>query len=269
MLGAPLDIDDPRLRDDRLIERLSTQIGPWLARYFRADVRGLENLPAGAALLVGNHSGGMATPDSFTLGAAICARHGVAHVPYGLAHQAAIKAPGINPLLVRLGGVRACHENAGKVFALGRKVLVYPGGDVDAYRPWGRRDQVVFGGRRGYIRLALRHGVPVVPVVSDGGHAVFRVLSDGRRLARWLRVDRTFRLKVLPVTLSVPWGLTVGPVMPLPPPVRITTVLLPPVAFDRAGAQAAADDAYVAACAQRVEGLMQATLARLAAERRG
>ena len=82
-------------------------------------------------------------------------------------------------------------------------------------------------------------------------------------------IARRTRVKSWPVTLSVPWGLTpFPPPVYLPLPTRIRMEILDPIRFDRSGEDAASDDNYVSECAARVEGLMQATLDRLAGESR-
>lgn len=263
------DIDSLDNRDPALIDRLCRFAKRALTRYHRAEVFGVEHVPPGPALYVGNHNGGPYTPDSWIFGAAVYERHGLSAVPYGLGHEYAIRLRGVVGFLVRLGAVRASHENAHRLFAAGHKALVYPGGDVDSMRPFSRRHEIVFGGRRGYIRLALRESVPIVPVVSCGAQSVFYVLSDNRRLARAIGLDEQVRLKVFPATLVAPWGLVFGfPPPYIPFPARILIELLEPIRFERTGPAAAADDEYVGRCADRVEGLMQASLTKLANMRR-
>ena len=209
------------------------------------------------------------TVDSFIFGAAVYHQRGIVDVPYGLGHEWMIRAPGAHPLLMRLGAVRACHENAQRLFAANHKVLVYPGGDVDSCRPFRDRHRIVFDGRKGYIRLAIRSGVPVIPVVSCGAQSIWVVLSDMRWLAKLLGFDKWLRIKVMPLTLSVPWGLTLGLPPPfIPLPVRILIEILEPIEFDRHGEEAASDEAYVDACASLVETTMQRCLDKLADERR-
>lgn len=242
--------------------------GP-MERYFGAVVRGLERIPAGAALYVGNHNGAVATPDTFLFGFALYRERGLDDVPYGLAHEVALNLPLINQFLVPLGAVRAGYDTAERLFAAGHKVLVYPGGDIDAMRPWRDRNRVVFGPRRGYIRLALKAGVPIVPVVAAGAHEGFMVLTDGRATARRLGAKRIFRVEVWPLALALPWGVTWGPLIPYwPVRTRILVEVLPPIRFRRRGDKAAADADYVEQCHTRVHGAMQAALTRLAAERR-
>jgi 1-acyl-sn-glycerol-3-phosphate acyltransferase len=215
---------------------------------------------------VGNHNAAVMTPDSFLLAAALYRRSGLRDLPFGLGHEVAICLPGVHQLIVPLGAVRASHDNAARLFARGHKVLVYPGGDYDSMRPFRHRNRIVFGGRRGYIRLALRCGVPIVPVVAAGAHSTFIVLDDMRWFARWSGLGRLFRVEVWPLALSIPWGLTWTPLLFFVPfPSRIRVEVLDPIRFDRTGPGAAADETYVAACACRVEQTMQHCLDRLTA----
>jgi len=263
------DIDSLENRDPALIDRAYRLVARPLERYFRSQVRGLERIPPGAGLFVGNHSSAMLTPDSFLFGAALYRRFGLRECPFGLGHEIAIQLPILHQIIVPLGAVRASHENAHRLFERGHKVLVYPGGDLDAMRPFRDRNRVVFGGRRGYLRLALRERVPLIPVVSAGAHGTLLILDDLRPLAESLGLARLLRVKVWPLTLSIPWGLTLGPpILYLPLPVRIWIEVLEPIRFERGGEEAAADEDYLSACAEHVEGTMQAALERLDAERR-
>ena len=121
---------------------------------------------------------------------------------------------------------------------------------------------------RELVRLALREGVPIIPVVSAGSHDVWWVVSDGRWLSRLLRTHRFLRTDVLPITVSIPWGLTVGapPFLPLPVPIFID--VLEPIAFERSGPEAASDAGYVEQCHRRVLDSMQLALDQLSEERR-
>jgi 1-acyl-sn-glycerol-3-phosphate acyltransferase len=262
-----LDPDDIA-RDDVLLGDIVSHIGPVLDVWFQPQIRGLDRMPAGPALLVGNHNGGTMSPDSFVLGVALHRARGVEHVPYWLAHDMVVKLP-LFRQLVPLGVVRASSTVAHNVFAAGRKVLVYPGGEQETLRTWAERDRIVFAGRTGYIRLALRERVPVVPVVVAGAHEVFVVVGAGDALARVLLTKLLFRVKTWPLTLSLPWGLTPGPPpLFLPFPVRMLGEVLEPIMFEPNGPEAAGDERYVRSCDDLVRARMQAALSRLAAERR-
>jgi len=168
--------------------------------------------------------------------------------------------------LVRRGGtVAASHENAEKALSAGAALLVYPGGDWEVHRPTWEGHRVDFGGRKGFIRLALDEDVPIVPVVSVGGQETALFLSRGDRLAKALSLDRVFRLKVLPISLAIPWGLNVGDFLGhVPLPAKITTEVLPPIDLEEQfGPDPDPDEVY-----DHVTTVMQATLDSLAAERR-
>ncbi len=264
------DIDSLDNRNEAFMVALANLIHAFAFPYFRAEVRGLDRIPHGRALYVGNHSGGFITADSFLFGSALIRERGVQEMPYGLGHELIVSLPGLNPFLTMLGAVRASAENGRRIFESGHKVLVYPGGDVEVMRPWRDRNRIVFEGRTGYIRLALRNDAPILPFVAAGAHGTFLVIDDCRGFARLIRADRLVRSHVWPLTLSFPWGLTFGPPpLFIPFPSKILIEVLAPVRFDRSGEEAAADGAYVRRCADRVEGLMQDALTRLAAEREG
>ena len=263
-----LDIDDIHQRDPAFLRRFAAVMGPPLRAYFRPVITGLERIPAGAGLYVGNHNACMLTPDTFLFGLELLDRRDLADLPFGLAHEVVLQIPGIRQLLVPLGAVRASHANAARLFAAGYKALVYPGGDYDAMRAYRDRNKVVFGPRRGYLRLALRHGVPIIPVVAAGAHETLLIVDDGQWLARLLHTDRLLRVKTWPIALSLPWGLTVGPVPPhLPLPTQIFVEVLDPIHFDRHGEAAVDDPDYLEACHAEVVETMQAGLERLAAAR--
>lgn len=266
-----MELVDPhptRHRDPRWVVRLTQLAHPALLRWFRAEVRGLHRIPSGPGLYVANHNGGFMTPDTWLFAGAVLRQMGIEHLPFGLAHDTLIRMPVVGWGLRRIGGVAAHPQNARALFRDGAKVLVYPGGDLETFRPWRHRNRIVFGGRRGYLRLALRERIPIVPVVSAGAHSGWFVLSDGQWLAKRLKVHRWLRTDVLPIAVSVPWGFNVGAPPYLPLPVRILVEVLEPIHFERTGPEAAGDDAYVEACHQRVKGVMQDALDRLARERR-
>jgi 1-acyl-sn-glycerol-3-phosphate acyltransferase len=254
--------------DERDADYIREQLpGLWLlaSLYFRGEVRGLGNIPEeGAVLLVGNHSGGNLTPDTTVFTLAFYAYFGVERVFHQLAHNLVLSLPGLGRLR-KFGTVAASPENAEKALASGAALLVYPGGDYEVHRPIWERNKVDFDGRKGFIRLALEHNVPLVPVVSVGGQETSIFLSRGETLAKVLGIDRAFRLKVLPISLAIPWGLNVGDMLGhLPLPAKITIEALPPIDLRKEfGENPDLDEIY-----DHVLRLMQETLDALAAERR-
>lgn len=232
--------------------------------YHRTEVNGLERVPDTPVMFVGNHSGGSMTPDAFLFLLAHQTWFTVDRPVYALAHAMVTSLPVLGGYVKRLGVVTAGPEAASQVFDRGADALVYPGGDVDALRPWRRRHRIELDGRTGFLRTAHAHGVPIVPVVTDGVHDTFMVLTDGRGLARTLRFDRLLRVKSVPLVASLPWGLSVGDWfghLPLPTKVRIE-VLEPIDLRARYGDHLDVDDAY-----EYVRSTMQVALSRLASRR--
>jgi 1-acyl-sn-glycerol-3-phosphate acyltransferase len=258
--AADLDERDP----DYIRESLPRL---WLlaSLYFRAEVRGLGNVPEeGPVLLIGNHSGGNLTPDTGVFTLAFSTYFGVERPFYQLAHNLVLSMPGLS-FLRKYGTVAASHDNARKALRAGAAVLVYPGGDYEVHRPSWQSRKVDFGGRKGFLRLALDQNVPIVPVVSIGGQETALFLSRGERLAKGLALDKLFRLKVLPISIAPPWGINIGDMLGhLPLPAKITVEALPPIDLRREfGDDPDLDEVY-----DHLVRQMQETLDALAAERR-
>src|SRR3954463_16480509 len=257
---ADLDERDP----DYIRERLP---GIWLlaSLYFRGEVRGLGNIPEeGAVLLVGNHSGGNLTPDTGVFTLAFNAYFGVERPFYQLAHNLVLSMPGLS-FLRKFGTVAASPSNAERALKEGAALLVYPGGDYEVHRPVWERHKIDFNGRKGFIRLALAHDVPLVPVVAIGGQETSLFLSRGETLAKLLMLDKLFRLKVLPISIGAPWGLIVGDMLGhVPLPAKIVVEALPCIHLrEEFGDKPDLDEVYTEVLARR-----QAALDALAAERR-
>jgi 1-acyl-sn-glycerol-3-phosphate acyltransferase len=257
---ADLDERDP----DYIREQLPLM---WLAAsiWYRGEVRGLGNIPdSGPVLLVGNHSGGNLTPDTVVFTLAFNSYFGVERAFYQLAHNLVLSMPGLGRLR-KFGTVAASPDNAAKALSSGAALLVYPGGDYEVHRPSWDRNKVDFDHRTGFIRLALDHDVPIVPVVSIGGQETALFLSRGERLARLLALDRMFRLKVLPISIAIPWGLNVGDMLGhIPLPSKITIETLPAIDLRHEfGPNPDLGEVY-----DHVVRVMQETLDALAAERR-
>jgi 1-acyl-sn-glycerol-3-phosphate acyltransferase len=259
--GDPLHRRHPRYIDRTLPAlRLASNL------YYRADVRGLENIPEkGPVLLVGNHSGGTQIADTFVFTQEFYDRFGSGRRFHQLAHDLVFKVPGLRALVERYGAVPAAPENMRKALRRGAALLVYPGGDHETYRPSWESDRIDFDGRTGFARLAAEYDVPIVPVVSIGGQETGLFLGQGNRVARTLKLDRLLRLKVLPTVLGPPFGVTVLDLpLRVPLPAKITIRVLKPVDLrKRLGADPDAEEAY-----RLVTGTMQRSLTQLGKQRK-
>ena len=260
--GAAADLE---ARDPSYIRRQLPLMWLLTSLYFRAEVRGLESIPEeGPVLFVGNHSGGNMSPDSMVFMLAFNTYFGVERPIYALAHSLVTSWPVVGSLGKRWGIITAGPKIAEAALASGASVLVYPGGDVETHRPWTARHEIRFDGRKGFLRLAVAAKVPIVPVVSSGGQDTFLPITDGRRIARALGLDRIARLKVVPISLALPWGLNVGDLLGhIPLPAKIRQEILPPIDLHEVfGARPDLSQAY-----DYVTSRMQEALTALAAER--
>jgi len=154
-----------------------------------------------------------------------------------MAHEIVLSNGVTGPYFAKRGALQASPALAHEVLReWGHDLLVMPGGDLDTWRPYRDRYRVRFSGRRGYARMAIRTGVPIVPLAHAGAHETLMVLTDGQRLARWLHLPELVRANIWPVHLSLPFGLTVGPTPHIPPPAllryRFGEPIAPPVVVE-------------------------------------
>jgi 1-acyl-sn-glycerol-3-phosphate acyltransferase len=257
----PGDLDD---RDPDFMRELLPGLWLLVTAWYRPDIRGLENIPRqGPVLVVGNHSGGTSSPEVFISQLAISTYFGVERPHYQLAHRMVLHSP-LGRMLRRFGTIEADHGNAEQALDAGAIVSVFPGGDYEVFRPSWQSSKVDMGGRKGFLRLAAAKKVPVVPMVSLGGQETAFFLSRGEGLAKLLRLDKVMRLKTLPVMLSLPFGLQVGPQPHLPLPVKISTRFLEPIDL----AERYGDDPDVDQVYDELIATMQETLTQMQRERR-
>ena len=235
--------------------RLAQRFGiGFVRRYNRLSVEGDVVAPSEPTLFVANHGfGGIFDLNAVAVLSAFD-RMELDRPVTSLVHRIAWTL-GVGPLLETVDAVPADADPARNALTDGRHVLVFPGGDLDAFKSHDHRNEIVFNGRSGFARLAIESGVPIVPIVTAGAGDTLYVLSDGQALAKALKLDSLLRLKALPVTLSFPWGLNVGLVglLPyMPAPAKLTTRVLPAMS---PGPEETAEE-----FAERVTVAMQETL---------
>lgn len=245
----------------------TAQVGKWVApaaqTWFRTEVRGIERIPArGPVLLVANHSGGMATPDVLVLAPDFYRHFGYDRPLHTLAHYGVLMGP-LSLVMNRLGVIEASRANAAAALHSGAVVLVFPGGDYDAYRPTSAANVIDFNGRTGYVRTAIETAVPIVPIVSIGAQETQWFLSRGHRLAKLLSLTK-FRLDIVPISVGWPFGLSVFFPPNLPLPSKIVMEVLEPIDI----AARFGEDPDVNMVDAYVRANMQSSLDRLASQRR-
>jgi 1-acyl-sn-glycerol-3-phosphate acyltransferase len=263
MKGAAADSRETAKWDPAFTKQIVNTVGALIKRWYRAEVRNLDNVPsAGGALIVSNHSGGMLTPDVLLFAPAFYDEFGYDRPLYTLAHYGVLIGP-LDGSLRRLGVIEASRENAAAALHSGAVVLVFPGGDYDSYRPTLSANTIDFNGRTGYVRTAVEAGVPIVPTVSIGGQETQLFLTRGHWMARKLGLTRA-RLGILPVSFGFPFGLSVIFPPNLPLPAKVVTEVLEPIDVTaRFG-----DDPDVEEVDTHVRAVMETALKRLAGQRR-
>jgi 1-acyl-sn-glycerol-3-phosphate acyltransferase len=249
--------------DPVIVSRLLRSLRPLIKGYHRSEVRGLDHFPSAGALVVSNHSGGTFAFDIPVFATGFYDKFGYVRPIYFLSHDAMFAGP-TGELLMKAGFVRANHANTEQALRSGAVVLVFPGGDYDVWRPTSARNTIDFAGRTGYVRAAMNAGVPIVPIVSIGGHENQVYVTRGEWLARTLRLDKLARVKILPISFGIPFGLSVILPINLPLPSKIVTQVLKPIDVH----VEFGPDPDVNAVDDRVRALMQDALATLARQRR-
>jgi 1-acyl-sn-glycerol-3-phosphate acyltransferase len=223
--------------------------GPVYERWFRVELHGVEHLPVtGGALLVANHAGAMPVDGALLM-------HGIEHATgrplYALHHWMLREVPFVGTFLARNGGVVANPANAHRLLADEHQlVLVFPEGTKGTTKPYSQRYQLQRFGRGGFIEVAMRAGVPVLPVAVTGTEEAMPTLftiatGTGQRI---------------PITAN---GLVFGPLGALIPwPVKVSARILPAVHFETPAGLDAYNRRLVADCAEQVRALLQDELER-------
>ncbi|MGH3676981.1 MAG: lysophospholipid acyltransferase family protein [Mycobacterium sp.] len=234
--------------------------------WFRMEMDGWENLPESPVLLVGIHSGAPFVWDAWTVGVQWWRRFGQDRPLHGTAHDALMAIPVIGKYFRAMGVLPAAPDSMATALAAGRDVAVWPGGEVDSLRPWHERDRANLAGRKGFVKMAIRAGVPIVPIATVGGADAMPVLIRGDRVSQLLRLDKLLRLKVFPVAISLPWGVAPAALPQFPLPAKIRTRLMPPVELDN-DPERADDAAYVEGKYCEVQDSIQRGMTALARKR--
>jgi 1-acyl-sn-glycerol-3-phosphate acyltransferase len=249
------------------MERQKYLWNPLMDYWFRMEIDGWERIPESPVLLVGIHSGAPFVWDAWTIGAQWWRHFGSTRALHGTAHDALMALPGLGAYFRRMGVLPAAPDSIAAALAAGHDVALWPGGERDSLRPWVQRDEAILAGRKGFVRLAIRSGVPIVPIATVGGPDSMPVIASGRRLAKWLRLDQIARLKTFPIAIQVPWGISPALLPEVPLPTKIRTAFQPPIELDSDPARAEDDD-YVERKYDEVCASIQAWMDALARKRR-
>ena len=214
---------------ESLIARFTGPLN-WLGRYHRHSVEGIEHMPSdGRVLLAVHHS--LATYDAVLLAKAIIDKTG--RIPSTLGDNRIFQTPGVRRWARRAGVVPASHEHAEELLRRGQLVFVAPGGMREALRPSTERYRVRWDQRKGFVKLAIRTGTPIVLATCPAADDIYSVYeTDFTKVA--------YKQFKMPIPLIRGFGLSL-----MPRPVRLTHYLseplVPPQANDDVMEEAVAD----------------------------
>jgi 1-acyl-sn-glycerol-3-phosphate acyltransferase len=167
----------------------------------RQRVMGLEKLPEGPCLLIANHN--IVAPLEILILLSAWERRFQGQRPvHGLAHRFPFRIPGVRGLFKRLGAVPATHAWADRVLRSGASLVVFPGGNFESTRAYSERAICDFGGKKGWIEIALRNAAPIIPVSISGAHAMNPVLWRSEFLSYMLILPKLLGIRWFPVTLA-------------------------------------------------------------------
>jgi 1-acyl-sn-glycerol-3-phosphate acyltransferase len=252
--------------DDFGRDPIATARWEWLldflySKWFRVEASGLEHVPAaGRALLVANH-GGSLPYDSAMVMHAVRRDHASRRDVRPLVEDAVFHLPWLGPLMSRIGGVRACPENAERLLAHDEVVAVFPEGEKGMSKLWRDRYRLQRFGRGGFVKLALRAKAPIIPVAVVGSDDAVPLL--GR--VRWFA--RNVGIPYVPITPTFPW---LGPAGLLPLPSKWKLRFGPPMELAREyGPEAADDRLLVGRLSEAVRAEVQSMVDELRNQRRG
>ena len=225
-------------------------------RWWRIEVDGVESIPRGEPVLFVANRSGVLPWDGLMVADAVARLEGCDR-PRFLIADWLITLPWVQPSVARLGGVRACRENAERLLRTGRSVVAFPEGAKGATKVYRERYRVQRFGRGGVVRLALELGVPLVPVAVVGAEEVHPILFKLERLAR------PFGLPFVPVTPTFPW---LGPLGAVPLPSRWHISFGKPIDGARLGGDLAADEIAVSRLNEELRQDIQRRLRALSSD---
>jgi 1-acyl-sn-glycerol-3-phosphate acyltransferase len=213
-LGSPKDVQLDVYGGDAQLQTALAPLADFLyTRWFRVSVEGAEHIPPGGALLVANHAGALPI-DGPVLNEALRRTRPDLPGPRWLVEDQVFYAPLLGTLLNRLGAVRASPENATRLLAEGRCVCVFPEGIQGIGKPFRERYRLKRFGRGGFVKLALRTGVPILPVAVVGGEESLPLLA--KLPAGFLGMPYLPLTPLGPIPLPAKWLVRIGAPLSLP-----------------------------------------------------
>lgn len=233
--------------DEVVLRRARPLLNLLYDRYWRIDTHGAEQIPQDRpCLLVANRSG-LLPYDGLMVSHAIWRAHAGLR-PRFLVADWLITLPFVQPYLARLGGVRACRENAERLIGAGHSVLAFPEGQKGAAKVFRDRYRLKRFGRGGVVRVALETRAPIVPVGVVGGEEAHPILF------KWDAPARSLGLPFLPVTPTFP---LLGPLGLLPLPTKWVIRVGEPWLLEHLEPDAASDELLISRMTEDLRSQIQ------------
>jgi 1-acyl-sn-glycerol-3-phosphate acyltransferase len=260
------ELDNPRLSDvdewgrsEHIRSLVRTLYDPLYSKWFRVEWEGLEKIPTdGGALLIANHAGAIPSDAPVIM-------HGIEkelnRPVYGLADYFFRTVPVVGTLWARAGGVAAKPDNAYRLLHDQHQLaLVFPEGTKGPSKSYTDRYQLRRFGRGGFVEIAMRAGVPVIPIAVMGSEEAMPVVLRLPALARAIGVP------YFPITANL---LAFGPLgVAIPFPAKFKLRVLDPIVFDVEPNQERYSKARVMEEAEKIRGLLQETIFEMLRSRR-
>jgi len=243
--------------DREFTERfMIAMLRPLAEKWFRIEVRGIENIPAdGGALVVSNHSGTLPVDGLMTM-VTIHDHTGRSLRPLGA--DLVFKLPVVSSMARKAGATLACSEDAERMLCGGELVGVWPEGFKGIGKPYSERYKLQRFGRGGFVSAALRTGVPIIPLSVVGAEEIYPLVGNIPALAKVLGVP------YLPIT---PFFPLLGPLGLVPLPSKWLMEFGEPIRTDEYEAGAAEDPMLVFNVTDQVRETIQQTLYTLLMQR--
>ncbi|MFJ4693752.1 lysophospholipid acyltransferase family protein [Streptomyces sp. NPDC088766] len=258
-LTGDYDVDDFGYDQELTDQVLMSLLRPVYEKYFRVEVKGIENIPAdGGALIVANHSGTLPL-DGLMMQVAVHDQHPAGRHLRLLAADLVFVLPVVNELARKLGHTLACSEDAERLLAQGELVGVMPEGFKGIGKPFSERYKLQRFGRGGFVSTALRQGAPIIPCSVVGAEEIYPMIGNARTLARVLGFP------YFPLTPTFPW---LGPLGAIPLPTKWTIQFGEPIPTDGYPPEAAEDPMLMFNLTDQVREQIQHTLYKLLVQRR-
>ncbi|MBZ4019401.1 lysophospholipid acyltransferase family protein [Streptomyces purpurogeneiscleroticus] len=258
-LTGEYEVDDFGYDEELTDQVMMSALRPLYEKYFRVEVKGVENIPdKGGALIVANHSGTLPL-DGLMLQVAVHDQHPAGRHLRLLAADLVFMLPVVNELARKAGHTLACTEDAEQLLERGEVVGVMPEGFKGVGKPFSDRYRLQRFGRGGFVSTALKAGVPIVPCSIVGAEEIYPMIGNAKTLARLLGFP------YFPITPTFPW---LGPLGAVPLPTKWTIQFGEPIPTDGYPAEAADDPMLMFNLTDQVRETIQHTLYKLLVQRR-